>query len=193
MAIKYEFQAGCSCPLQYHSVILEFESQEDMESYENTRDKFELLVTSIKLFFPEKDGCEFNNQIDSDEIVTDKYDYSFAQHKEWTDEDNEDKDEFPILSALKSDDDEKPFSEHTLNYLNELCTYKIYDEVDRNIIVQFKNNNVYTKHLENNFKDILPMLNRYFMEDHQIEKSVDDTLKSEKVNVSELPHFFVKE
>jgi len=200
MTIKYEFKAGCSCPLKSHSIILEFESESDLESYEEDQERFALILICVNLYFPEKDGCFFNNVLETQEIETDKYTYSFAKHKEWdgNDDDDEENNIFSFLSQTNKNledattiDDEK--REKALDYLNNLCSYRIIDDINRDIVVQFKNNDIYNKHFENNFKDVLTKFNKYFLEEYDIKHTEDMIFKTEKIDMSEIPHLFIAE
>ena len=195
MSVKYRFRAGCCCESKFHDIILEFPSVENFEEYRNDKMLSTLLMTTVKLYFSTiatTDECQFNNNVEISDIECDKYHFSFDKHKEYNEDDvEEDENKFSFLSPMATTQvNDNQYTEE-LKILQAICTYRIYDKLERDLIVQFKNVELFDKYASNNFNDILPNLNKFFWEEYDIKHTPDIELFSEKINASEVPHIII--
>jgi hypothetical protein len=179
MTIKVLFSLGCSCKEKKHEVIFEFKSVDDFKEHEIDDDKRRYILTCAQLYFPTDAGCEFNNEINAKVIESEVYDYSFASMKEWDGKIKEEKEEEEIPSPVSN------------SVLDNLITIRLFDDLERDIFVQFKDKNILKKHADNNFSDILDELNKHFWEEYDYKQPTNTILKYEYIN--EIHHLYIQE
>lgn len=198
MTIKYLFKAGCICEKKEHDVIFEFSSEEDFETYLEDKNKKQLLTMSVGLYFPQSETCKFTGEISTEIIECEQFHYSFDKFREYKkgDENNENEDDENsiscLLGAMNNENTKEKEDEEAQKLYKELITYRIYDDIERDIFVQFKNKNVYEKYQKNNFKEILSNMNKYFWEEYDY-KQPESTILHSEVIPETTPHLYISE